>query len=86
MVFTSGSYTLPVPTGGVITASPTSTGTTGIYTYQIFTYTTETTGAGTGQTLYTITAPTGGVVCDVLMVGGGRREVKILEVQVEEER
>jgi magnesium chelatase family protein len=37
----------------------------------VFTYTTETAGAGTGQSLYNITVPTGGVICDVLMVGGG---------------
>ncbi|NBS91866.1 tail fiber domain-containing protein, partial [bacterium] len=36
-----------------------------------FTYTTETAGAGTGQTLYTINVPSGGVVCDILIVGGG---------------
>ena len=46
-------------------------GTTGIYAYQLFAYTTETAGAGTGQTLYTITVPTGGIICDVLIVGGG---------------
>jgi hypothetical protein len=57
----------------VITSSPvaTTTGTTGAYTYQVFTYTTETAGAGTGQSLYTINVGTGGVVCDILMVGGG---------------
>jgi len=65
--FTSGG------SGGAITSSPsaTTTGTTGNYTYQVFTYTTETGGTGSGQTLYTITAPAGGVVCDVLVVGGG---------------
>jgi hypothetical protein len=54
--------------GGAITSSPsaTTTGTTGIYTYQIFTYTT-----GATDTSYTITIPTGGLVCDVLIVGGG---------------
>jgi hypothetical protein len=56
-------------TTGGITATPTTTGTTGIYTYQIFTYTTDNT--GTGQTGYSITIPTGGIVCDVLVVGGG---------------
>jgi hypothetical protein len=62
--------TTPAPT---ITASPaaTTTGTTGNYTYQVFTYTTDTAGAGTGQSLYTINVPTGGVVCDILIVGGG---------------
>jgi hypothetical protein len=36
----------------------------------VFTYTTETGGSGSGQSLYNITVPTGGVVCDVLIVGG----------------
>jgi hypothetical protein len=36
----------------------------------MFTYTTETAGAGTGQTLYTINVPTN-MTCDVLVVGGG---------------
>ena len=56
-----------------ITSSPatTDTGVTGSYTYQVFTYTTETAGVGTRQTQYTLTVETGGVVCDVLMVGGG---------------
>jgi hypothetical protein len=36
----------------------------------VFTYTTETAGAGTGQTLYTINVPTN-MMCDVLVVGGG---------------
>jgi hypothetical protein len=56
-----------------ITSSPSSTasGTTGIYTYIVYTYTTETGGAGSGQTLYTINIPTGGVNCEILMVGGG---------------
>ena len=40
-------------------------------TYQEFKYTTETAGAGTGQTQYTLTVPTGGIVCDILLVGGG---------------
>ena len=56
-----------------ITSSPSATtvGGAGDYTYMVFTYTTETAGAGTGQTLYNITVPTGGIVCDILMVGGG---------------
>ena len=56
-----------------ITSSPSATtvGGTGDYTYMVFTYTTETAGAGTGQTLYNITVPSGGIVCDILMVGGG---------------
>ena len=36
----------------------------------VFTYTTETAGAGTGQTLYTINVPTN-IICDILVVGGG---------------
>jgi len=35
-----------------------------------FTYTTETAGTGTGQTLYTINVPTN-ITCDILVVGGG---------------
>uniref|UniRef100_A0A6C0LBN1 Peptidase S74 domain-containing protein n=1 Tax=viral metagenome TaxID=1070528 RepID=A0A6C0LBN1_9ZZZZ len=56
----------------VITSSPvaTTTGTTGAYTYQVFTYTSETGGAGSRQTLYNITI-SGNAVCDILMVGGG---------------
>jgi hypothetical protein len=56
-----------------ITSSPvaTTTGTIGAFTYQVFTYTTETAGAGTGQSLYTLTVGTGGAVCDILIVGGG---------------
>jgi hypothetical protein len=56
----------------MITSTPpmTTTGTTGIYTYMVFTYTTETAGVGTGQTQYTINFPIN-VVCDILMVGGG---------------
>jgi len=61
------SYVAPV-----ITSSPaaTTTGTTGAYTYQVFTYTSETGGAGTGQSLYTLTV-SGNAVCDILVVGGG---------------
>ena len=59
-----------------ITSTPvaTTTGTTGSagdYMFMCFTYTTETAGAGTGQTQYTLNVPTGGVVCDILIVGGG---------------
>ena len=56
-----------------ITSSPSATtiGSTSNFIYQIFTYTTETAGAGTGQTQYTLNVPTGGVVCDILMVAGG---------------
>jgi len=49
-----------------ITATPTATGTIGAYTTMIFTYTT-----GTTHTPYTINVPVGGIVCDILMVGGG---------------
>ena len=67
----SGIYYTPTPSLA-ITSSPSATlGATGDYTYMVFTYTTETAGAGTGQSLYTITVPTGGVGCDILMVGGG---------------
>jgi hypothetical protein len=67
--------TIPISTN-TITSSPvaTTTGTTGSagdYTYMSFTYTTETAGTGTGQTQYTLNVPTGGVVCDILIVGGG---------------
>ena len=56
-----------------ITSSPSATtiGSTSNFIYQVFTYTTETAGAGTGQTQYTLNVPTGGVVCDILIVGGG---------------
>ena len=56
-----------------ITSSPSAitTGITGNYIYQVFTYTTETAGIGTGQSLYTLNVPTGGVTCDILLVGGG---------------
>ena len=55
----------------LVSSSPlaTTTGTNGIYTYQVFTYTTDTT--GTGQTQYTLNMPTGGITCDILIVGGG---------------
>ena len=36
----------------------------------VFTYTTDSAGL-TGQTQYTITIPTGGAQCDILMIGGG---------------
>ena len=56
-----------------ITSTPvaTTTGLTDNYTYMVLTYTTETAGVGSGQTLYTINVPTGGKICDILMVGGG---------------
>jgi hypothetical protein len=56
-----------------ITSSPVATtiGATGDYTYMSFTYTTETAGAGTGQTQYTLNVPSGGAIFDILVVGGG---------------
>ena len=42
----------------------------GVEKYMIFTYTGDTI-AGSGQTQYTINIPTGGILCDILMVGGG---------------
>ena len=61
------------PLSNPITSSPAATTTyiIGNCTYIQFTYTTETAGTGTGQSLYTITVPTGGVMCDILIVGGG---------------
>ena len=69
----SGIHFTPTTSTPVITSTPVAPtiGTTGDYTYMVFTYTTETAGAGTGQSLYTINVPTGGVVCDILLVGGG---------------
>uniref|UniRef100_A0A6C0LCW3 Peptidase S74 domain-containing protein n=1 Tax=viral metagenome TaxID=1070528 RepID=A0A6C0LCW3_9ZZZZ len=62
-----------VPPAPPITSSPSATeiGITGLSTYQVFTYTTETAGAGTRQTLYTLNVATGGAICDILMIGGG---------------
>ena len=42
----------------------------GVEKYMIFTYTGDTI-SGSGQTRYTINIPTGGILCDILMVGGG---------------
>ena len=55
-----------------ITSSPSAveTGATGSFVYQVFTYTTETAGAGTGQTQYTLNV-SGSLICDILMVAGG---------------
>ena len=55
-----------------ITSTPaaTTTGYTNNYTYMVFTYI-ETGGIGFGNTQYTINVPTGGKICDILMVGGG---------------
>jgi hypothetical protein len=70
---TNGIHFTPAQSFSSITSTPVATtiGTKGDYTYQVFTYTTETAGAGTGQTQYTLTVPAGGIVCDILMVGGG---------------
>jgi hypothetical protein len=67
-----GIHYTPTPSFA-ITSSPsaTTTSASGDYTYMVFSYTTETAGVGTGQSLYNITVPTGGVICDILMVGGG---------------
>jgi hypothetical protein len=67
----SGIHYTPIPSLA-ITSSPSATtvGTTGDYTYMSFTYTTETAGVSTGQSMYTINFPYG-VVCDILVVGGG---------------
>jgi len=67
----SGIYYTPTPSIAITSSPSAATGVTGDYTYMVFTYTTETAGAGTGQSLYNITVPTGGVICDVLVVGGG---------------
>ena len=60
----------PATTVGTV-ASTVPTGAIGDYTYMVFTYTTETAGVGSGQSLYTINVPVGSVVCDILVVGGG---------------
>jgi len=58
---------IPTPT---ITSSPSAAiSIAGIYSYMVFTYTTETGGGGSGQTLYT--AQAAGIICDILVVGGG---------------
>ncbi len=67
----SGIYYTPTPSIAITSSPSAATGAAGDYTYMVFTYTTETAGAGTGQSLYNITVPTGGVICDVLVVGGG---------------
>jgi hypothetical protein len=67
----SGIYYTPTPSIAITSSPSAATGVTGDYTYMVFTYTTETAGAGTGQSLYNITVSTGGVICDVLVVGGG---------------
>ena len=60
---------LPVITPTIITGITTGTvGTTD--SYMVFTYTSDTV-ANSGQTQYTINIPTGGVICDILIVGGG---------------
>ena len=42
----------------------------GVEKYMVFTYTGDTI-SGSGQTQYTINVPTGGILCDILVVGGG---------------
>jgi len=42
----------------------------GVEKFMVFTYTGDTI-SGSGQTQYTINIPTGGIVCDILIVGGG---------------
>ena len=42
----------------------------GVEKYMVFTYTGDTI-PGSGQTQYTINVPTGGIGCDILVVGGG---------------
>jgi len=64
-------YTKTIPT---ITSTPQPpiiiTNDIGTVRTMSFTYTTETAGAGTGQTLYTINVPTN-ITCDILVIGGG---------------
>ena len=76
MNVSSGIYYTPTTAESLpyaITSSPVATtiGATGDYTYMSFTYTTETAGAGTGQTQYTLNVPSGGAIFDILVVGGG---------------
>jgi hypothetical protein len=63
-------YTKTIPT---ITSTPQPpiiiTNDIGTVRTMSFTYTTETAGTGTGQTLYTINVPTN-ITCDILIVGG----------------
>ena len=49
----------------------TTTATTGIYSYMVFTYTTETAGTGSGQSLYTFNISSGSIACDILIIAGG---------------
>ena len=77
----SGIHYTPPPSLGITSSPPATTvgtvasavpaGAIGDYTYMVFTYTTETAGVGSGQSLYTINVPVGSVVCDILIVGGG---------------
>ena len=68
----SGIYYTAIPILIPITSSPIATkiGTTGNYRYMEFTYTTETAGAGTRQSQYTINFTTN-MTCDVLVIAGG---------------
>jgi len=67
----SGQAIIPLPSTATTTITIKYPTTTNPYTYQVFTYTTETAGVGTGQTQYTFNAPSGGILCDILLVGGG---------------
>uniref|UniRef100_A0A6C0KAH9 Peptidase S74 domain-containing protein n=1 Tax=viral metagenome TaxID=1070528 RepID=A0A6C0KAH9_9ZZZZ len=62
---------LPPPPPITSSPSATTTGVTGLSTSMVFTYTTETAGAGTRQTQYTLNVVSGNTVCDILIVGGG---------------
>jgi hypothetical protein len=56
--------------GEILGDPPTIIGTIGEYKYLIYTYTTDNF-SGEGQTRYQIIVPSGGIDCDILMVGGG---------------
>ena len=66
---TMNNFILPPIITSTSTPAPETTD-VGIHRYIIFKYTTDTAGASTGQTQYTITIPSG-IVCEILMVGGG---------------
>jgi len=60
---------------GIYYNTPTSTTITlpneiGVEKIMVFTYTGDTI-SGSGQTQYTVNVPTGGILCDILVVGGG---------------
>ena len=60
----TGIHYNPIP----ITSSPSAIT---VGTTMTFTYTTETAGTETGQSLYTINVPATGIACDILIIGGG---------------